>query len=83
MIPERVNRPAGALVDLFIAKAREVAATLEEVPDASGAADAIARYLARENLPARVAAAPAVDGAGVDWNEVPTLEVRTGNRVPG
>lgn len=79
IIPERVNRSTGELVELFLAKAGEVATTLEEVDDSAGVAGAIAGYLARENLPARLVAAPAVREFGVDWDTVPTLEVRTGS----
>ncbi len=78
IIPERVNRSAGELVGLFVAKAGEVATTLEEVSDSTGVPGAIAGYLARENLPARLITAPAVREFGVDWDTVPTLEVRTG-----
>ena len=85
IIPERVNRSAGELVELFLAKAGEVSTTLEEVDDSAGVARAVAGYLARENLPARLVAAPAVGEFGVDWDTVPTLEVRTGtaNRDDG
>lgn len=79
IIPERVNRSAGELVELFLAKASGVSTTLEEVDDSAGVARAVAGYLARENLPARLVAAPAVGEFGVEWDTVPTLEVRTGN----
>ena len=78
IIPERVNLDPAGLVDLFVRKAEGVAATLDHVPAPDQAENAIARYLARENLPSRLVAAPAVRDLHITWASVPTLEVRTG-----
>ena len=78
IIPARVNRSPAALVELFAEKAGQVAATLDRIAAPEGAAEAVARYLARENLPARIVQAPAVPRLGVRWSDAPTVEVRTG-----
>ena len=45
-------------VDLFVRMAEEVQATVARVPSPAAVPDAVARYLATENLPAELVMAP-------------------------
>lgn len=76
IIPARVDLDADALMELFITKAKAVSATVEKVEAMSEVPEAVARYLASENLPARVVQAPGL--SDVDWSLVPTMGVRSG-----
>lgn len=76
IIPERVNLDAEGLRKLFISKARGVSATVAEIGGMSNVPNAVATYLAGENLPARVVLAPGL--GDVDWSTAPTVETRVG-----
>jgi L-lactate dehydrogenase complex protein LldG len=76
IIPSRVDLDAGRLANLFISKARGVSASVDEIGSMGEVPAAVAAYLARENLPARLVAAPAL--APMDWSAAPMLEVRSG-----
>lgn len=76
IIPARVNLDAEGLVALFISKAKGVSASVDEVADMAAAPQAVARYLIKENLPARLVQAPGL--ADMDWSVAPTIEVRSG-----
>jgi len=76
IIPERVNLDAPGLRELFISKARAVSATVAEIRVMSDVPEAVAQYLASENLPARLVQAPAL--RDIDWSFTPTMEVRVG-----
>jgi L-lactate dehydrogenase complex protein LldG len=76
IIPERVNLDAQGLRELFISKARGVSATVAEIRAMSDIPEAVATYLASENLPARVVQAPSL--GGIDWSVTPMMEARTG-----
>jgi L-lactate dehydrogenase complex protein LldG len=79
IIPARVDLDANGLLDLFIAKARGVSATVEKIDAMSTVPEAVARYLASENLPARLVQAPGL--SDIDWALVPTMQVRSGSAV--
>jgi L-lactate dehydrogenase complex protein LldG len=64
------------LVQRFIAMASEASATIERVASDADVPAALADFLARENLPARIAASPAL--APLDWSARPLLEMRFG-----
>ncbi len=74
----RVALDAGALVDLFAAKATAAAATLDRVATVDAIPAAIAGYLARENLPAQLAVAPDPQLDDVPWRNRPLLVLRRG-----
>lgn len=81
LIPARTALPPAALVELFVAKARSVAATVERVA-AGGVPDAVADYLAGRNLPARVRVAPDPALLALAWDSRPALEVDFGPARP-
>ena len=78
IIPARSNLDPPGQVALFVSKARAVSATVDHVDDLSAVPRAVATYLARENLPARLVQAPGLTETGLEWEAVPTVEVRTG-----
>lgn len=76
LIPSRVDVAPDALVELFIAKARIASASVVEVHGWDDIPQAVADYLASENLPARLVQAPGL--SNLDWSLVPALQVRAG-----
>jgi L-lactate dehydrogenase complex protein LldG len=77
-IPKRVDRGHAALVELFVEHALKLSATVDRVASASAVPAAVAGYLARENLPATLRAAPSPEIEGLPWNERPALTVTYG-----
>ena len=77
-IPKRVDRPHAGLVDLFVEKAQALRATVDRVPSAEDVPGAVADYLARENLPASLRAAPASEIEALPWADRPALTVSYG-----
>lgn len=75
-VPKRVARDAAALAALFIDQAEALSATVAQVASPEDVPGAVADYLARENLPARLRAAPSL--RDLDWSARPTLEVSYG-----
>jgi L-lactate dehydrogenase complex protein LldG len=65
-------------VDLFVSMAEEVQATVERVISLAAVPEAVARYLAAENLPAQLVMAsdPSLDR--VPWEDGPLLLIRRG-----
>ena len=78
IIPARVDRDADALVDLFVERAEKVNATVARVPSVDQVPDAVADYLAHENLPAGLRMADTGDLTAIPWDKRPALEVKTG-----
>ena len=78
LIPARGRLDSAARLDLFIAMAEEVSATVSRVADAAEVPAAIAGYLAEHNLPAvaRLAPDPALDD--IPWRRAPLLELTKG-----
>ncbi len=79
IIPARVRLDAKGLADLFIAKARGVSASVAEIGSMDDVPGAVADYLARENLPARLVTAPAL--VDIDWSATPMIQTRHGAAV--
>lgn len=77
-IPKRVDLGRAALVELFVEHALKLSATVDRVASASAVPAAIAGYLARENLPATLRAAPSAEIERLPWNERPALTVTYG-----
>ena len=79
LVPAR----AGALdergrVDLFVAMAEEVQATVTKVGPFAEVPEAVARYLAAENLPAELVMAPDPSLETIPWYAWPLLRIRRG-----
>jgi L-lactate dehydrogenase complex protein LldG len=65
-------------VDLFVAMAEEVQATVARVAALAEVPDEVARYLSGENLPAELVAAPAPEIDAIPWQTRPLLQIRRG-----
>ena len=65
-------------VELFIAMAEEVQATVTRVSSPAAVPEAIARYLAAENLPAELVMAPDPRLDEIPWTRWPLLQIRRG-----
>jgi len=75
----RIARSQGDPAELaqrFVAMASEASATIESVASDAFVPAALADFLARENLPSRVVASPAL--AHLDWHSRPLLDIRVG-----
>jgi L-lactate dehydrogenase complex protein LldG len=78
VVPERGQGPASERLARFIEEAQRVNATVECLSDSSLVPNAIARYLAANNLPARIKLAPAPALTGLPWMTEPLLDVISG-----
>lgn len=78
LVPARAQLPRDQQVDLFIAMATEVAATVERLPGLGDVPRAVAEYLAGLNLPAEIRAAPDATLDAIPWDRRPTLTVTKG-----
>ena len=78
LLPARAQLQPKAQVALFQQMAEEAAATVDRVSDRSGIPGAIAEYLARENLPARLRLSTEAEIAGLPWSTRPLLEITKG-----
>ena len=65
-------------VDLFVAMAEEVQATVARVSSPTAVPEAVARYLAAENLPADLVLAPDPSLDDLRWDARPLLRIRRG-----
>ena len=65
-------------VNLFVAMAEEVQATVARVSSPTAVPEAVARYLAAENLPADLVLAPEPSLDDIPWEERPLLRIRRG-----
>jgi L-lactate dehydrogenase complex protein LldG len=71
-----------AQIDLFVAMAEEVQATVARVPTPDEVPEAVARYLAGENLPAELVMAPEASLDQIPWGTRPLLQIRGGRPQP-
>jgi len=69
-------------VELFIAMAEEVQATVTRVSSPAAVPEAVARYLAAENLPAELVMAPDPGLEKIPWSTWPLLRIRRGRAEP-
>jgi L-lactate dehydrogenase complex protein LldG len=65
-------------VELFVAMAEEVQATVTRVTSLAAVPEAVARYLAAENLPAELVMAPDPNLDEIPWNTWPLVQIRRG-----
>jgi L-lactate dehydrogenase complex protein LldG len=70
-------------IDLFVAMAEEVQATVTRIGSPAAVPAEVARYLAAENLPAEVVLAPDRTLADLPWGEWPLLTIRVGRAGAG
>ncbi len=78
LIPARTNLPHSGLVVLFVASLEREFGTVARVPDLAAVPDAIADYLAAQNLPSALVIAPHPELRGLDWARRPMLAIREG-----
>ena len=69
-------------VDLFVAMAEEVQATVARVDSLAAVPEAVAGYLAAENLPAELVVAPDRSLDDIPWDARPLLRIRRGRAEP-
>ncbi len=77
-IPARGQIPRTARIELFTDMARRAAATVARVARSEDVPDAVAEYLARENLPARLKLAPDPRLQGLPWAKRSLIEIGAG-----
>ena len=77
-IPARSDLPRPERLALFVEMAEKVAATVARVPGLADVPDAVADYLAGQNLPAVVNASPDPALQAVPWSKRPLLSVEYG-----
>jgi L-lactate dehydrogenase complex protein LldG len=79
LIPARASALSHRLqVDLFVAMAEEVQASVARVNSLATVPEAVARYLAEENLPAELVMAPDPSLNAIPWELRPLLQIRRG-----
>lgn len=78
IIPARTDKAPGVLVDLFVTQAKFVDASVDRVASADDVPDAVAAYLASQNLPSEVRLAPDTQLDDIPWDQRPTLLVSRG-----
>ena len=70
-------------IELFVAMAQEVQATVARVGSSAEVPEEVARYLAAENLPAELVSAPDPSLDTMPWHERPLLRLRRGRAEAG
>lgn len=79
LIPARAaGLDHAAQVQLFVAMAESVQATVARLPALQHIPEAVARYLAAENLPAELVVAPDPSLDDLPWQQRPLLRIRRG-----
>jgi L-lactate dehydrogenase complex protein LldG len=78
IVPERTNIPPSAQVDMFQAKAENLAATVERVSSLSEIPEKIQTYLAGHNLPNRIKMSPAPELDAIPFDTTPMLDISRG-----
>ncbi len=78
LIPARSRLPRAEQIALFVANLEREFGTLARVPDARAVPEAVAAYLAAQNLPSALVMAPHPELRAIDWSSRPMLGVRAG-----
>ena len=78
LIPARSRVPRPEQIALFIANLEKEYGTAIRVPDEAAVPGAVADYLAQQNLPPDIIAAPHPELQGIPWSERPLLQIREG-----
>ncbi len=83
-VPARATAlDAARRVELFVAMAEEVQTTVTRVASREAVPEAVAAYLASENLPAELVMAPDPGLAAIPWATRPLLRIRRGRAETG
>lgn len=82
LIPARSQIPRPDQVDLFVGNVEKEFGTVDRVPDAESVPDAVADYLAGQNLPSDVAMSPHPELQAIPWSKRPLLQIREGHAQP-
>lgn len=82
LIPKRSQVPRPEQVALLIRNIEEDFGTLERVPDGDAVPEAVAGYLAQNNLPSMLAMAPHPELQAMPWSSRPLLLIREGRALP-
>jgi L-lactate dehydrogenase complex protein LldG len=78
LIPARSQRPHGEQVALFAANLAKEFGSVARVTDLDAVPEAIAEYLASQNLPTEIVMAPHPDLRAIPWTARPLLRMREG-----
>jgi L-lactate dehydrogenase complex protein LldG len=78
LIPARSRLPHAEQVDLFVRNVEKEFGSVARVPNAEAVPDAIADYLAAQNLPSALAMAPHPELRAIPWDRRPLLTIREG-----
>ncbi len=82
LIPRRSQVPRPEQVALLISNIEKDFGTLERVPDGDAVPEAVAGYLAQNNLPSMLAMAPHPELQAMPWSSRPLLLIREGRALP-
>ncbi|HWT31869.1 MAG TPA: lactate utilization protein, partial [Propylenella sp.] len=78
VVPARGQLDPESRVQLFIAMAEKVSATVQRLPGGEDIPSAVAAYLRRHNLPAQIRSGADSQIQALPWDREPNLERRTG-----
>ena len=78
LIPARSRLPHAGQVDLFVRNVEKEFGSVTRVPDADSVPDAVAQYLAEQNLPSAMVMAPHPELQAIPWSNRPLLSIREG-----
>jgi L-lactate dehydrogenase complex protein LldG len=78
LIPARSRLPHAEQILLFVSNVEKEFGTVARVADLNAVPEAVADYLAAQNLPGRVVMAPHPDLQALPWSDRPLLEIRQG-----
>jgi L-lactate dehydrogenase complex protein LldG len=82
LIPGRSQVPRPEQVALLIRNIEKDFGTLERVPDGDAVPEAVAGYLAQNNLPSMLAMGPHPELQTMPWSSRPLLLIREGRALP-
>jgi L-lactate dehydrogenase complex protein LldG len=77
LIPARSRVPRAEQIDLFIRNVEKEFGTVARIAGLAAVPEAIAEYLAAQNLPARLVVAPHPEFDAIDWSTRPMIERET------
>jgi L-lactate dehydrogenase complex protein LldG len=78
LIPARSQLPRPDQVTLFVSNVEKEFGTVARVPDLDAVPDAVADYLAAQNLPSDFAMSPHPELQSIPWSKRPMLQIREG-----
>ena len=82
LIPARSQIPRPDQVDLFVRNVEKEFGTVARVPDMDAVPQAVADYLASQNLPSALAMSPHPELQAIPWATRPLLHIRQGRAEP-